>query len=92
NIMGLSVSIWVGAEPDTRIIFHWLSALIACPALIYSGHVFFQSAWHSLRHGQTNMDVPISIGVLLAFGMSLYETITHGVHAYFDASISLLFF
>ncbi len=56
------------------------------------GHVFFQSAWHSLSHGQTNMDVPISIGVLLAFGMSLYETIHHGVHAYFDASISLLFF
>lgn len=92
NIMGLSIAIWVGAEPDTRIMFHWLSALIACPALIYSGHVFFHSAWSALRHGQTNMDVPISIGVLLAFGMSLYETITHGVHAYFDASISLLFF
>lgn len=92
NIMGLSVSIWVGAEPSTRNMFHWMSALIACPALIYSGHVFFQSAWRSLRCGQTNMDVPISIGVLLAFGMSLYETINHGVHAYFDASISLLFF
>lgn len=92
NIMGLSIAIWVGAEPDTRIMFHWISALIACPALIYSGHVFFQSAWNALRHGQTNMDVPISIGVLLAFGMSLYETIHHGVHAYFDASISLLFF
>ncbi len=92
NIMLLSVSIWAGAEPDTRHLFHWLSALIACPALIYSGHVFFQSAWRSLRRGQTNMDVPISIGVLLAFGMSLYETIHHGVHAYFDASISLLFF
>ncbi len=92
NIMGLSIAIWVGAEPTTRVMFHWLSALIACPALIYSGHVFFQSAWRSLRHGQTNMDVPISIGVLLAFGMSLYETINHGVHAYFDASISLLFF
>ena len=38
------------------------------------------------------MDVPISIGVLLAFGMSLYETIHHGPHAYFDAAISLLFF
>lgn len=92
NIMGLSIAIWVGAEPDTRIMFHWISALIACPALIYSGNVFFQSAWNALRHGQTNMDVPISIGVLLAFGMSLYETIHHGVHAYFDASISLLFF
>ena len=38
------------------------------------------------------MDVPISIGVLLAFGMSLYETIHHGQHAYFDAAVSLLFF
>ncbi|CAN5406955.1 cation-translocating P-type ATPase [soil metagenome] len=92
NIMLLSVSIWAGAEPATRNMFHWISALIACPALIYSGHVFFQSAWRSLRYGRTNMDVPISVGVLLAFGMSLYETIHHGVHAYFDASITLLFF
>ena len=38
------------------------------------------------------MDVPISIGVLLAFGMSLYETLMHGPHAYFDAAMSLLFF
>lgn len=92
NIMMLSVSVWAGAEPATRDLFHWLSALIACPALIYSGHVFFQSAWRALRRGQTNMDVPISIGVLLAFGLSLYETMHQGVHAYFDASITLLFF
>jgi Cu2+-exporting ATPase len=92
NIMLLSVSVWSGAEPATRNMFHWISALIAFPALIYSGRVFFASAWRSLRHGQTNMDVPISIGVLLAFGMSLYETVHHEAHAYFDAAISLLFF
>jgi len=92
NIMLLSVSIWAGAEPQTRDLFHWISALIALPALAYSGRIFFRSAWNSLRHGQTNMDVPISIGVLLAFGLSLYETIHHGSHAYFDAAISLLFF
>ena len=92
NIMLLSVSVWSGAEASTRDLFHWISALIGFPALFYSGRVFFYSAWRALRHGQTNMDVPISIGVLLAFGLSLYETIHHGPHAYFDASISLLFF
>lgn len=92
NIMLLSVSIWAGAEPATRDMFHWISAFIAFPALLYSGRIFFRSAWQSLRHGRTNMDVPISLGVLLAFGLSLYETVHREPHAYFDASISLLFF
>ena len=74
-----------------RDIFHWLSAAIALPALAFSGRVFFRSAWGALRHGHTNMDVPVSIGVVLAFTMSLYETIHHGPYAYFDAALSLLF-
>jgi Cu2+-exporting ATPase len=92
NIMLLSVSIWAGAEPQTRDLFHWISAIIALPALAYAGRPFFRSAFASLRCGQTNMDVPISIGVTLAFALSLFETIRHGPHAYFDASVSLLFF
>lgn len=92
NIMLLSVSVWSGAEGATRDLFHWLSALIAIPALVYAGRIYYRSAWNALRHGRMNMDVPIAVGITLAYAMSLYETATHGHHAYFDASVSLLFF
>ena len=92
NIMLLSVSVWSGAEASTRDMFHWLSAAIAAPALVYAGRFFFTSAWKALRHGQTNMDVPISIGVLLSYFVSLWETFNHAEHAWFDATVMLLFF
>ncbi|TJW83914.1 MAG: cadmium-translocating P-type ATPase, partial [Mesorhizobium sp.] len=92
NIMLLSVSVWSGAEGPTRDLFHWLSALIAIPALAFAGGIYFRSAANALRHGRMNMDVPIAVGVSLAYAMSLYETVNHGEHAYFDASVSLLFF
>ena len=92
NVMLLSVSVWSGASGATRDLFHLLSALIAIPTVAYAGHPFFSSAWSALRHGRTNMDVPISIGVLLVTGLSLFETLTGGPHAYFDGAVMLLFF
>lgn len=92
NVMLLSVSVWSGAEGATRDLFHWLSAAIAIPAVLYAGRPFFRSAWGALRHGRTNMDVPISIGVSVATALSLYETATHGPHAWFDGAVTLLFF
>ncbi|WP_017669021.1 heavy metal translocating P-type ATPase [Sandarakinorhabdus sp. AAP62] len=92
NIMLLSVSVWSGAGGLTRDLFHWLSALIALPTVAYAGQPFFRSAWRALKAGHTNMDVPISIGVTLATALSLFETITHGAHAYFDSAVMLLFF
>ena len=96
NVMLLSIAVWSGNVSDmtqvTRDLFHWLSALIALPAAAYAGQPFFHSAWRALRSRQLNMDVPITVGVTLALALSIYETATHSVHAYFDSALMLLFF
>lgn len=96
NIMLFSVSVWSGhvneMDPATRDLFHGISALIAIPAIAYAGRPFFRSAANALRHGRSNMDVPISIGVTLAVLVSIAELVQSGPHAYFDAAVTLLFF
>jgi|TARA_B100000378_G_scaffold120403_2_gene96928 Cu2+-exporting ATPase len=95
NVMLLSVSVWSGhgeMGETTRRVMHAISGAIALPAALFSGRIFFQSAWSVLRRGHANMDVPISLAVLLALGVSVAETIRGGEHAYFDAAVMLLFF
>jgi len=96
NVMMLSIPVWSGNGsdmlPEQRDFFHWLSALIALPAAAYAGQPFFRSAYRALSTRNVNMDVPISIGVTLALGMSVVETFNHAEHAYFDAAIMLLTF
>ncbi len=94
NIMLLSVSVWSGSNADqtTHDLFHWLSAIIALPTVAYAGQPFFSSAWQALKRFRTNMDVPISLAILLSTTMSLYQTIRGSDQVYFDASVTLLFF
>jgi Cu2+-exporting ATPase len=96
NVMTNSVAVWAGfgegMGPATRSLLYWVSALIALPAVAYAGLPFFRSALGALRAGRTNMDVPVSLGVLLVTAMSLWETLQGGRHTYFDSVVTLLFF
>ncbi len=96
NIMLLSVAVWSGGDGDMSPavvrLLHWLSALIALPTVAYAGLPFFRSAAVALGAGRLNMDVPISLGVILATAMSLFQTIQGNEHVYFDAAVTLLFF
>ncbi len=96
NIMLLSISVWAGnvtgIAQETRDLLHWISALIAIPAVAYAGQPFFRSALVSFQARNLNMDVPISLAVLLAVGMSIFQTFTSARDAYFDSAVMLLFF
>ncbi len=95
NVMLLSISVWSGGIEMTQTmqsLMHRISALIVLPAAAYAGQPFFRSAWQALRSRHVNMDVPISLAVFLACGLSIYETfIGHGA-TYYDAAVMLLFF
>lgn len=92
NIMLMSVAVWSGADTNTQQLFHWVSAAIAIPAIVYSGSVFFKSAWLAVRNGRTNMDVPISVGIVLSVLLGLYDTINQHDRVYFEAATMLVFF
>ncbi|MFE3836684.1 heavy metal translocating P-type ATPase [Pseudogemmobacter sonorensis] len=92
NVMLLSVAVWSGADGVTRDLFHWISAAIALPTVAFSGQPFFRSAWAGLKAGRLGMDFPISLALVLASSISVFETIHSGHHAYFDAAVMLCFF
>lgn len=95
NIMMFSIPVWSGdgeMGEGTRTLLHWVSALIAIPAALFAAQPFFASAWSALRARRANMDVPISLAVILTLSTSIAETLQQGEHAYFDGITMLLFF
>src|SRR5664279_4723914 len=52
--------------------WQWLSLTLAAPVVVWGAWPFHRAAWMNLRHGAATMDTLISVGVLAAFGWSLY--------------------
>jgi P-type Cu+ transporter len=52
--------------------WQWLSFTLAAPVVVWGAWPFHRAAWVNLRHGTTTMDTLISMGVLAAFGWSVY--------------------
>lgn len=92
NVMLLSVAVWLGASGPTRELLYWVSAAIAVPAVLFSAQPFYASAWRAIRAGRLDMDVPISVAILLALANSFSETLLAGRYAYFESAVMLTFF
>src|SRR5215210_3227996 len=52
--------------------WQWLSLTLASPVVVWGAWPFHRAAWANLRHATATMDTLISVGVLAAFGWSLY--------------------
>jgi Cu2+-exporting ATPase len=96
NIMLFSFSLWFANKSQmgeaTRQFLHFFSSLLALPVIIFSGRIFFVSAFKSLKSGFANMDLAISIAILLASAVSLAESFSGGQYVYFDSAVMLVFF
>jgi len=101
GILGMQVMIlavamyvgdWSGMESAYRKFFTWLSLLLTIPILAYSAMPFLRGAWRDLRRRHAGMDVPVSLGILLAFTGSAYHTLLGRGHVYFDSVSMFVFF
>ncbi len=92
NVMFLSIAVWSGASDTTRDLLHWVSAAIALPAVAFAALPFFRSALAAIGAGRLDMDVPISLAIVMAAAVSLRETSLSGPRAYFEAATMLTFF
>ena len=52
--------------------WQWLSLTLAAPVVTWAAWPFHRAAWLNVRHAAATMDTLISVGVVAAFGWSLY--------------------
>jgi Cu2+-exporting ATPase len=98
QVMMLSISLytgnWSGDDLEYQRFFYWICLLLTLPVVLYSARTFFEPAWRDIRNRRVGMDVPVSLGILLAFAGSAWTTVFNGSsdHVYYDSVVMFVFF
>lgn len=90
--ISLYTGIFEGMDEGTRTFLRYVSMLITTPVLFYSGLPFLKGAWRDIKNRHLGMDVPVALALLLAYLASVWETLNHGPHVYFDSVVMFVFF
>lgn len=94
--MMYAVAIYFGEYSDMlvfqRDFLRWVSLFVSIPVFFYAGIPFFTSAWSAIRARQVNMDVPVSVALIITFFASLYATVTGQGETYYDSVSMFIFF
>jgi Cu2+-exporting ATPase len=81
-----------GMDPTMREYMRLVSMLVSIPVALYSGWPFYQGAWVALRSRSISMDVPVSLGIILAFVASVWNALAGAGEVYFDSVTMFVFF
>ena len=96
NIMLISLPEYFGLDALSKLqfsrFFGYINILLAIPVAFYSARDYFRSAFHVIRNGSINIDVPIALGIAVLFLRSAYEIISHTGLGYMDSLAGLVFF
>ena len=90
--VGLYFGEYTGMDINDRQFLRWVSLFVSIPVFLIAGVPFFTSAWSAIRAKQVNMDVPISIAIVITFFASLYATVSQTGETYYDSVSMLIFF
>ena len=94
--MMYAVAIYFGEYSGMLILqrdfLRWVSLFVSIPVFFYAGVPFFTSAWSAIRIRQVNMDVPVSVALIVTFFASLYATVTGVGQTYYDSVSMFIFF
>ena len=96
QVMMLAVALYsgdyYGMDEKMQTFMRWVSMLLATPVVFYASTDFFRNAWRDLRHWQVSMDVPVALGMGIAFVTSTINTVTGSGEVYFDSVVMFTFF
>ncbi|BCR03415.1 copper-translocating P-type ATPase [Desulfuromonas versatilis] len=93
QLMGYSLALYAGyfqgMDAAARELIQYFAALVTTPVVFYGGWPFLAGALRSLRNRAPNMDLLITLGVLAAYGSSLYALVAGG-EVYFDTAAMIV--
>ena len=86
EVFGIDLPTPFGMDPDV------LMFLLATPAVLWSGQIFFVGAWRALRNRTLDMNVLVALSVGSGYLFSVAATFLFQGEVFYEASVVLLAF
>jgi Cu2+-exporting ATPase len=82
----------LGLKLPTPIPLPWLMFILTTPVFFYGGWLFLFSAYHALKKGKLDMSVLIAVGIIAAYGFSVFLTFIGSHEMFYEAAAMLITF